>query len=135
MNRNFTTRQDYKEALLSMLEPLKKYYSPGRALVQVGYTGAPYGEKTAGLEGFSRILWGLVPLWMAGEKSCLDEFIPEGIRSGTDPGHPEYWGEYHGCHQAYVEMAALGYALLAAPAHVWEPLSREERARFADWLR
>ena len=135
MNRNFNTRQDYKEALLSMLEPLKKYYSPGRALVQVGYTGAPYGEKTAGLEGFSRILWGLVPLWMAGEKSCLDEFIPEGIRSGTDPGHPEYWGEYHGCHQAYVEMAALGYALLAAPAHVWEPLSRDERARFADWLR
>ena len=115
MNRNFDNRQAFRQALLSLLEPVSRYYSPGCALVQLGVTGAPYGERTAGLEGFARLLWGLVPLWMGGADSPLDEQVVRGIRSGTDPENPEYWGRYKGVHQAYVEMAALGFALLGAP--------------------
>ena len=134
MDRNFDTRETYQQALLSLLEPVTRYYSPDCALVQLGVTGAPYGERTAGLEGFARLLWGLVPLWMSGADSPLDDRVIRGIRSGTDPANPEYWGRYNRVHQAYVEMAALGFALLGAPQKVWDALTQEEKERFTAWL-
>lgn len=134
MNLDFDTRESCQQALLSLLEPVSRYYSPGCALVQLGVTGAPYGERTAGLEGFARLLWGLVPLWMSGADSPLDDRVIRGIRSGTDPANPEYWGRYNRVHQAYVEMAALGFALLGTPQKVWDPLTQEERERFTAWL-
>lgn len=134
MNRQFTTRKDYEEALQELLMPLKKYYSPGKALVKIGYTQAHYGDRTAELEGFSRILWGLVPLWAGGGESCLDSLIAEGIANGTNPKHPEYWGEYEDSEQAYVEMAALAYGLLMTPEKVWQPLPGDAKENFQKWL-
>ena len=134
MNNKFVSRKDYQDAVKELCRPLKRHYSPGRALLSIGSTAAHYGERTAQLEGFSRILWGLVPLWVSGEDSCLDDYIAEGIAHGTDPGHPEYWGKYEDGEQAYVEMAALAYGLLLAPRRVWEPLGGKERIHFQDWL-
>lgn len=134
MHHEFSNRKDYETALKQMCGPLKKYYSPGKALVMIGHTGSHYGERTAGLEGFSRILWGLVPLWAGGGSSCLDEYIPEGIRHGTDPANPEYWGDYGDGEQAYVEMAALAFAIWLAPHKVWNPLTKQEKACFQKWL-
>ena len=134
MNRQFRSKKDYQETIKEMCIPLKKYYSEGRALVKIGHTQAHYGDRTAELEGFSRILWGLVPLWAGGETSCLDGYIAEGIAHGTDPGHPEYWGSYEDGEQAYVEMAALAYGLLMTPEKVWEPLCDTERENFNHWL-
>ena len=133
-NIKFNTRRDYQEALQEMCLPLRKYYSPGKALLMIGHTASHYGERTAGLEGVSRILWGLVPLWYGGENSCLDEYIPEGIRHGTDPLDPEYWGDYTDGEQAYVEMAALAFAVWMTPQKVWEPLTDRERINFVKWL-
>lgn len=134
MNRQFVFKKDYEDTLKEMCAALKKYYSPGKALVYVGETAAHYGERTAGLEGFARVLWGLVPLWAGGGESCLDEDIPQGIAHGTDPNHPEYWGTYGDEEQAYVEMAPLAYGLLLTPERIWKPLTEEERMRFQDWL-
>jgi hypothetical protein len=134
MNCKFQTKQDYQEAVRALTEPLKPYYSPGKALVKIGETEAHYGERVARLEGFSRILWGLVPLWKGGGESSLDAFVLEGIRHGTDPGHPEYWGSYGDGSQAYVEMAALAYGILLTPERIWEPLSEEEKCHFENWL-
>lgn len=134
MNTKFVSKKDYQDAVKEMCIPLKKYYSPGKALVKIGHTQAHYGDRTAELEGFSRILWGLVPLWAGGETSCLDEFIQEGIANGTNPEHEEYWGLYEDGEQAYVEMAALAYGLLMAPEKVWEPLNTRQRENFQDWL-
>lgn len=131
---DFNGKSDYVKAFETMCTPLKNYYSEGRALVNIGCTAAHFGERTVGLEGFSRILWGLVPLWAGGQSSCLDPYITEGIIHGTDPDHEEYWGAYKDGEQAYVEMAALAYGLLLAPERVWEPLSEKEQDRFADWL-
>lgn len=130
----FKTRKDYQNAFRELCIPLKKYYSPGKALVFIGEISAHYGVKTLGLEGFSRILWGLAPLWAGGEESCLDEYILEGIIHGTDQKHPEYWGDYGDGEQAYVEMGALAYAILLAPEKVWEPLNKEARENLQRWL-
>lgn len=134
MNRNFDTREAYQQALLSLLEPVSRYYSPGCALVQMGVTGVPYGQRVAGLEGFARLLWGLVPLWMGGADSPLDDRVIQGIRSGSDPANPEYWGRCQEKSQSFVEMAALSFALLGAPQKVWDPLTRQEQERFAAWM-
>lgn len=134
LENRFETRADYVQALQTLCEPLQDYYSEGSALLELGFSGAPYGEVTAGLEGFSRVLWGLLPLWAGGGTSCLDQKVVEGIRHGTDPAHPEYWGSYRGVHQAYVEMASLGLGLRMTPDKIWEPLSDEEKDRFQRWL-
>ena len=70
MNTKFQTRQDYEEAFEALIRPLPKYYSEGKARMMPGCTGVSYGEYTAGLEGFSRVLWGLVPYWKGGKDSC-----------------------------------------------------------------
>lgn len=133
-NTVFETRKDYQEAIKEMCLPLRRYYSPGKAFLMIGRTAASYGEKTAGLEGFSRVLWGLVPLWYGGGESCLDEWIAEGIRRGSDPKDPEYWGDYGDGEQAYVEMAALAFAVWMTPGKVWEPLSGQEKENFQNWF-
>lgn len=130
----FKTKADYQKAAEELLAPLKGDYSEGKALVFAGCNAAHYGVQTSGLEGFSRVLWGLVPLWAGGGNSGLDEYIAEGIVHGTDKNHPEYWGDYGDGEQAYVEMGALAYALLLAPERVWEPLTGPERTNFQDWL-
>lgn len=131
---DFMTKADYKNAMKELLKPLEKYYSAGKALLLIGSTAAHYGVKVSGLEGFSRVLWGLVPLWLAGECSSLDGCVKEGIIHGTDKNHPEYWGDYGDNDQAYVEMGALAYALLMIPEKIWEPLTEPEQGNFEKWL-
>lgn len=134
LQNEFRTKKDYINAVKEMAEPLKKYFSEGKALVFIGEHSAHYGVKTLGLEGFSRILWGLVPLWASGEGSCLDDFIVEGIENGSNPEHSEYWGDYEDGVQAFVEMGALAYGVLLAPQKVWEPLSSKAKENFQKWL-
>lgn len=134
MGNEFRTKKDYQNAVKELCLPLKKYYSQGKAHLLIGSTAAHYGVKTSGLEGFSRILWGLVPLWISGEESCLDEYILEGISHGTDKNHAEYWGDYTDGEQAYVEMGALAYALLMIPEKVWHPLCERVQRNFEQWL-
>lgn len=134
ITNNFREKLDYQEALKELLKPLKQCYSKGKSLVFIGNNAAHYGEKTAGLEGFSRILWGLAPYWADGKDSELDDWIVEGISHGSNPEHPEYWGTYVDGEQAYVEMGALAYGLLMAPHKVWEPLDAKSKTRFQDWL-
>lgn len=133
-NIKFTSREDYIQVIRQMAEGLKTHYSPGKSFVSTGYTATHYGNRTIGLEGFSRILWGLVPLWAGGGTSCLDSFIPEGIRHGSSRKHKEYWGDFQDGEQAYVEMAVFGFGLLLAPEKIWEPLKEEEKENFNQWL-
>ncbi|MDW6065293.1 DUF2264 domain-containing protein [Streptomyces sp. FXJ1.4098] len=59
----------------------------------------------------------------------------QGLATGTDPNHPEYWGEPGPHDQRIVEMAAIGFALALAPDRLWDPLKGPERDRVARWLR
>lgn len=134
ITNHFQTKADYQEAVYGLLKPLKHCYSEGKALVFIGSNAAHYGVKTLGLEGFSRILWGLAPLWASGKDSNLDAWIVEGITNGSNPEHPEYWGDYTDGEQAYVEMGALAYSVLMAPHKMWEPLDEQAKVNFQNWL-
>ncbi|MGF7030860.1 hypothetical protein J2T17_001766 [Paenibacillus mucilaginosus] len=135
VNNPLVTREDLILAFRQLSAPLLPYYSPGSARLELGGTAASYPREVAGYEGFSRVLWGLVPLLAGGETSELLETVLEGIRSGTDPGHEEYWGTVHDYDQKSVEMAAFGLALALVPELLREKLSGEELERLAAWLR
>ena len=79
--RRFETKQDYINSLLEICEPLKKYYSDGNALLHLGETKTHYDDRTLDLEGFARILWGLVPLWKGSIRTDLLEIYQKGIAS------------------------------------------------------
>lgn len=128
------TREDMAAALQQLLVPLQPFYSKGKARLELGATGASYPAGVAGMEGFSRVLWGLVPLLAGGGTSELWDNVLEGITSGTDPRHEEYWGEVADYDQRLVEMAAFGYALALIPDKIWDLLEADARSNLYAWL-
>jgi len=128
------TKADLQEAFHQLCMPLVPYYSEGKAHLNLGATASGCSGETAAMEGFSRVLWGLVPLAAGGGQSPLWELYREGIINGTNPQHEEYWGNVNHYDQKLVEMAAIGFALAIAPEHIWEPLTSEQKERFYQWL-
>jgi hypothetical protein len=128
------TRPDFQKAALELWEPLKPYYSPGRARVTLGHTGVIFTATSAELEGFARPLWGIVPLEKGGGNFSHWDYFQQGLKNGVNPAHPEYWGKPRPRDQRLVEMAAIGLALALVPEKVWEPFSQQERENLANWL-
>lgn len=129
------SREDFERVMLTILNPLKTYYSKGGAQLKIGYTSAHYPDESAWMEGFSRPLWGLAPFWAGGSSNLeFEEVYRKGLVSGTDPQSPEYWGTCEDYDQRLVEMAALAYALLIAKEKIWEPMTEQEKGQIAQWL-
>ncbi|WP_411349020.1 DUF2264 domain-containing protein [Paenibacillus sp. WLX2291] len=128
------TRDDLAALLHRLTKPLLPLYSEGKARLRIGHTGASYPADLAEMEGFSRVLWGLVPLLAGGGDSELWETVLDGIRHGTNPVHPEYWGDVNDYDQRLVEMAAFGLALALIPERIWTPLSADEQGNLHRWL-
>ncbi len=128
------TRDELCRALEQILGALGPFYSKGKARLKIGQTGTGYTRSIAEMEGFSRVLWGIVPLMAGGGESVLWESCLEGIKNGTNPSHEEYWGEISDYDQRAVEMAAYGFALALIPEKIWDPLTEREKQNFASWL-
>ncbi|MEC0305769.1 DUF2264 domain-containing protein [Paenibacillus lautus] len=128
------TREDVQEALTQLLEPLNTYYSEGRARLILDRSGVDAYADIAEMEGFSRVLWGLVPAVAGGSHGDLWELSLQGIRSGTDPEHAEYWGKVKDYDQRLVEMAVFGLAFALIPDRIWQPLSEKEKSNLYQWL-
>lgn len=129
-------KADLELAFSQLTRPLLPHYSAGGARLDLNGSGAGQPPDVAGMEGFSRIVWGLAPL--AAGCGMVDEellqIVLKGITNGTDPGHGEYWGDVADYDQRLVEMASLGLALAIAPRRLWEPLSGEAKQNFYNWL-
>lgn len=129
------TREDMRLALRQLCEPLLPHYSEGGARLTLGATGTSYSPDVAEMEGFSRVMWGLVPyLAGGGEPGPIWDPYVRGIANGTDPEHEEYWGEARDYDQRLVEMAVFGFALALIPERIWEPLGERERRNLFRWL-
>ncbi|MDO5416391.1 MAG: DUF2264 domain-containing protein [Lachnospiraceae bacterium] len=125
----------FQNMLLELMEPLKSHYSPEYAYLKLGAASAGYGNRIAGMEGFSRILWGMASYWAGGgEDESLLSVYQKGLQAGTNPESGEYWGNLHNKDQRMVEMAAISYGILMVPEKLWEPLGEEGQQHLADWL-
>ncbi|ANB15762.1 hypothetical protein AWJ20_3406 [Sugiyamaella lignohabitans] len=130
----FVTREDVQEAFVNVFEPLLPAFSEGGARVRVEESGAFCDFDSSDLEGFSRPLWGLVPFVAGGGKFDHWDLIHKGITNGTDPEHPEYWGETVDLEQRLVEFASIGFALAYIPEQFYEPLSEKAKENFKKYL-
>ncbi|KAK7954487.1 hypothetical protein PG988_015181 [Apiospora saccharicola] len=61
------------------------------------------------------------------------EWWVQGIKAGTDPESPEFWGYPRDNDQRMVEMCPFGYALAVAPVF-WQSLNEKERGNVEAWL-
>ena len=130
------TRDDVAQLALDLLAPLVPCLSPGKARLTLGETGAVYSHDIAGMEGFSRALWAIVPM-LAGHVDGVESYWQlwrEGIVHGTDPDHPEYWGDIGPFDQRMVEMAVMGMALCMIPDRFYYELPEAARRNLYNWL-
>ncbi|MEU5592993.1 DUF2264 domain-containing protein [Streptomyces sp. NPDC020298] len=127
-------REQLQDDVRGLAEAVVPHFSAGRARVRLGANTAIHDDTAAELESFARPLWGLAPLAAGKGEVPYAELWARGLASGSDPGHPEYWGEPGDRDQRIVEMAAIGFALALAPERFWDPLTGPERDRLARWL-
>lgn len=131
-----TTRQDMIDAAVRLITPLTAQLTPGHARLMLGNTGAYYDEGIAGMEGFSRVLWALVPM-LAGKAPEAEPFWQlwrDGIIHGTDPDSEEYWGNIGAYDQRMVEMAVMGMALCLIPDRFYGELTPQQQQNLYRWL-
>jgi len=128
------TRDDLGRAVMDIFNPLLPYFSEGGARVRLSATGAHFDCAAADLEGFARPLWGIVPLAAGGFYFPHWVLYRRGLANGTDPSHPEYWGDISDRDQRQVELAAIGFALAMVPEHIWDPLSETQKQTVAAYL-
>lgn len=134
-DNSFTKREDVVKAFHTLFEPLVSGFSPGRARVQLDLGGASFDRAAIDFEGFSRPLWGIVPYVVGGGKFDHWDLYIKGLTNGSDPDHPEYWGETGASDQRQVELAALGYALAFVPEHIWDPLDDRAKQNVITWIK
>ncbi len=130
------TRQDLVNAAVQLITPLTRYLTPGKAHLMLGDTGASYSPAVAGMEGFSRVLWALVPM-LAGKCPEAEPFWAlwrEGLINGTNPDHEEYWGDIGPFDQRMVEMAVMGMALCLIPDRFYHELNKQQQENLYRWL-
>lgn len=140
------TRSNVEQALFQLLEPVKPHFTDGNAGLHFGDFAAHYGGDAARVESFSRILWGLAPLWVHNRETWYFTQFRQGLMHGVDPDHPAYWGQVGDCDQKIVEMAAIALTLLldgeklrfthqeALPLHTWLDQINTHRIPNNNWL-
>lgn len=126
------TRGDVELALSQLLDPVKGHFTVGNAGLHLGAHAAHYGESSARMEAFSRMLWGLAPLWSRGGGREYLPLFRAGLVNGTDPAHPAYWGKPFDCDQKIVEMAAIATTLMLCGERM--DFTRREAENLHAWL-
>lgn len=129
----YLTRSDLQAACTAILNPLIPLFSAGNTRIKVGTSTTRFDEGGAQIEGYARPLWGLASLLAGGHDYDAARWR-QGLINGTDPAHPEYWGDIEDLDQRMVEMCPIGFALAVAPGEFWDPLTEKEKAHVSAWL-
>ncbi len=130
------TRQDVVRAAIDMIDSVSKCLTEGKSRLHIADSAAYYPESVAGMEGWSRVLWAIVPM-LCGRCPEVEPYWAlwrEGLINGTNPEHAEYWGEMTGCDQRMVEMAVMGMALCLIPERFYFDLTEAQQENLYQWL-
>ena len=106
---NVTDRESVQALLRTVLDPLKPFFSPLRARVNCpGGTAVRFDQTASEVEGLCRPLWGLAALLAGGGEYAETDLWVQGLKAGTDPESPEFWGFPRDNDQRMVEMCPIG---------------------------
>ncbi len=127
-------RDSIQELLKTVLDPLLSHFSPNCARIKVpGGTAVRFDNTASEIEGYARPLWGLASLLAGGGSYDGTSRWIEGLKAGTDPENPEYWGQSANSDQRMVEMCCIGYTLAVVP-EFWKALREKERTNVETYL-
>ncbi|MDO5144503.1 MAG: DUF2264 domain-containing protein [bacterium] len=130
------TRQDVIDAALALIQPVRKYLTPGKSRLMLSATTAHYDEAIAGMEGFSRVLFAIIAM-LAGKVEAVEPIWQEwreGMINGVNPDSDEYWGDIGPFDQRMVEMATYGMGMALAPDRFYHELPEDARRNLYAWL-
>ncbi|HEX9971938.1 MAG TPA: DUF2264 domain-containing protein [bacterium] len=140
------TYRDWQVIAKKILEHTFSHFTAGHALVRFsGARTSLYGQFSDMVEGFARTFL-LVGFWLKNRSngkmtfedgSFVDwaEIYQQGMVNGTDPTHPEYWGEISGKHQYMVEAASMAVALFFSRQLIWDEFAKKEQQQIGNWFR
>lgn len=130
----FETKEEVSRGFLDLLAPVLPFFqadNPGH--LKLGSHGTVYTETKREAEAFLRPLWGLGPFLTTQDHSILETYM-HGIKAGTDPDNPAYWGQVTNFDQLIVEMASLSTFLLLNKEKTWDILTVDEQENLYQWL-
>ncbi len=131
---SLTTRADIESLVRSLFEPVRRIYSPTGAGITLDLSDAR-SPLDARMEMLVRPLWGLAPLAAGGGHFAHWDRLREILAAGTDPSHPDAWGEATDRDHRLVEMASVAAGILIAPHELWEPFNHAQQAHILASLR
>ncbi len=134
LNPSLENKNDTELALKEMVAALSPLMQVEQSGLDIANTTTHYGAEIAKMEGFSRVLWGLFPLIHGGGNCEQWEFFIQGIRCGTDPNHPAYWGDISDYDQRCVEMAVYGLGLALLNKKLLSYFTSKEQENIYLWL-
>jgi len=137
------TRKHWEEVFFVLIRGIIASASKGAARVYIPGPFTPHGRLADELEGFSRSFIMAGP-WLGasktgsitfeGETLDIAKFYQQGLLTGTDPKHPEYWGDVVSYSQHLVECASLAWSLYLSRTHIWDQYSVNEQKQVANYL-
>jgi hypothetical protein len=137
------TRHHWEESFQALMKGIVDSASPACARQRIPGPRSHHGLLADELEGFTRSMIMAGPwlnssksgtyLWK-GAKVDVAGFYRHGILAGTNPKHPEYWGDIVDLAQHLVEMAALAWGIYLSKGLVWDKFSPAEKKQVADYL-
>jgi hypothetical protein len=130
------TRAHWESIVDTTLAAVRRYASPGNALVALPGPVSVSGARSDGLEGFARtFLAAGFRLAHAHEGAgALAQWYADGLAAGTDPSSPDAWPRIDDVPQSKVEAASIAIALHESRAVLWDALDDRVRDRVVDWF-
>ena len=129
------SKEDFRNCLLDMANPLIPYFSEKKARLELGKTAVYYDNRAISMEGISRLFWGFVPYFAGGGKNeTWQSILTTALTEGCNPKGEEYWGDFSDKDQKFVEMAAIAYGILFARENIWDSLTDDAKENLSNYL-
>ncbi len=128
-------KQNLNQVLQLLIQPAANFASPQHSGLKLGTTSALCPESVAQMEGLSRLFWGIFPSLAGDAETPLDlSTLLNAIKQGTDPTHPQYWGDIGYIDQRAVEAAVYGFGFCLVPEQIESLLDENTLNNLITWL-
>jgi len=136
-------REHLEEAFYVLMNGIVAGASEGGARQRIAGQRSHHGLLADELEGFTRSFF-MASAWLKnspsgqftyqGKTTDVAGFYKRGILAGTDPNHPEYWGDVTNYSQQLCECAALAWGLNMSKEKIWDTFTDAQKKQVAGYL-